>query len=130
LGNTCSNGGGLSSIGVSWNIINSHFSHNIATGEGANPAEEGTPGGGSGGAIYNDGGLMTLSICGTTIENNTVNAHGSAIFFISNDHTGDIVLEDTVISNNCGGSWHQEVGISRHTDTPVSETDVTYEECP
>ena len=31
------------------------FSHNRAIGEGGNPAEEGTPGGGSGGAIYNDG---------------------------------------------------------------------------
>ncbi len=129
LGNRCSNGGALSSIGVSWRIINSHFSYNSAIGNGANPAQEGTPGGGSGGAIYNDGNEMTLSICGSIIENNTVNAHGSAIFFISNNHTGDIVLEETVIRNNCGGSWYQETGISRHDDTPVSETNVTYEGC-
>src|SRR5690606_30259993 len=94
LGNTCSNGGGISSIGVSWKIINSLFSHNSAIGEGGNPAQDGTPGGGSGGAIYNDGNLMTLDICGTIIENNTVNSYGSAIFFVSNNHTGDIVLED------------------------------------
>lgn len=129
LGNTCSNGGGISSIGVSWVIINSHFSYNSAIGSGANPAQSGTPGGGSGGAIYNDGNEMTLSICGTVIENNRVNEHGSAIFFISNNHTGDIVLEDTKIQNNCGGSWYQEVGISRHEDTPVSETNVDYSEC-
>jgi hypothetical protein len=129
LGNSCSNGGGVSSIGVSWTILNSHFSHNKAVGNGANPAAEGTPGGGLGGAIYNDGNEMRLTICGTIIENNTVNDHGSAVFFISNNKTGDIVLEDTTIANNCGGSWYQEVGISRHPETPVMETNVTYVEC-
>jgi hypothetical protein len=48
-GNTCSNGGGISSIGVSWTLINSLFSHNHAIGNGGNPAQPGTPGGGSGG---------------------------------------------------------------------------------
>jgi hypothetical protein len=33
-GNVCANGGGLSSIGVSWTIINSVFSHNEAIGNG------------------------------------------------------------------------------------------------
>ena len=51
LGNTCSNGGGLSSIGVSHTVINSLFTHNTAVGNGANPAKAGTPGGGSGAAI-------------------------------------------------------------------------------
>jgi hypothetical protein len=46
LGGACSNGGGISSIGVSWTIINSLFSHNRAVGNGGNPAESGTPGGG------------------------------------------------------------------------------------
>ena len=64
LGNVCSNGGGLSSIGVSYSVINSLFSHNNAIGNGANPAKAGTPGGGSGGAIYNDGNTFTLSLCG------------------------------------------------------------------
>jgi hypothetical protein len=63
-----SNGGGISSIGVSWTIINSLFSHNYCTGNGANPAQAGTPGGGSGGAIYNDGNTMTLTVLGTLIE--------------------------------------------------------------
>ncbi len=51
FGGRCSNGGGLSSIGVSWTIINSLFSYNKAVGNGGNPAQAGTPGGGSGGAI-------------------------------------------------------------------------------
>src|SRR4051794_5603518 len=50
----CSNGGALSSIGVSWTILDSAFRNNQAVGRGANPAKAGTPGGGSGGAIYND----------------------------------------------------------------------------
>src|SRR5690606_29679815 len=37
-GNECSNGAGLSSIGVSYTVINSLFSHNKAIGNGANPA--------------------------------------------------------------------------------------------
>lgn len=129
LGNQCSNGGGISSISVSWNIINSYFSHNRAVGEGANPAQAGTPGGGSGGAIYNDGDEMTLSICGTIIENNTANAHGAAIFFVSNNMTGDIVLEDTTIRNNCGGSWYALPGISMHDVTEVEEINSTLTGC-
>jgi hypothetical protein len=123
-GNACSNGGGISSIGVSWTIINSVLSHNRATGNGANPAEAGTPGGGSGGAIYNDGNTMTLSLCGTRIEANEVNAHGSAIFFVSNDHTGDIRIEDSVITRNIGGSWYPTYPqISNHDDTPIEVID-------
>jgi hypothetical protein len=36
-------------------VINSVFSHNRAVGRGANPKKAGTPGGGSGGAIHDDG---------------------------------------------------------------------------
>ncbi|MFT5702165.1 MAG: hypothetical protein ACI8ZB_005076 [Desulforhopalus sp.] len=118
LGNIGSNGGAVSSIGVSWTIINSLFSYNQAVGNGGNPAEDGTPGGGSGGAIYNDGLTMTLSICGSRIENNTVNAYGSGIFFISNNHDGTINIVDSVVSNNTGGSWELLYpGISAHSDT-------------
>lgn len=117
FGNIGSNGGGISSIGVSWSIYNSLFSYNSAVGNGANPAAPGTPGGGSGGAIYNDGNTMTLSLYGTLIEHNEVNAHGSAIFFITNDHTGTIHIEDSVIRNNTGGSWYELPGISMHDDT-------------
>jgi hypothetical protein len=127
LGGTCSNGGGVSSIGVSWTILNSLFSHNDAVGYGANPADEGTPGGGSGGAIYNDGNTMTLRLCGTLIENNVVNAHGSAIFFVSNDHSGNIVIENSVIRNNMGGSWYARPGISMHDDTMIEIIDSTLE---
>ncbi len=100
FGNTCSNGGGLSSIGVSYTVINSLFSDNQAIGNGANPARSGTPGGGSGGAIYNDGNTYTLSLCGTLIQNNTANEGGGAIFFVSNDRTGSLVISDSKLSHN------------------------------
>ena len=125
-GNYGSNGGGISSIGVSWTIINSFFSYNRATGIGANPAQEGTPGGGSGGAIYNDGNTMTLSVLGTLIEENHVNAHGSSIFFVTNDHSGNIIIDWSISRNNHGGSWYPVYpGISMHDDTMIEVTNST-----
>ncbi len=122
LGNVCSNGGGVSSIGVSWTIINSLFTHNRAIGNGGNPADPGTPGGGSGGAIYNDGNTMTLSVWGSRIERNEVNAYGSAIFFVSNNHDGTLHIQDTVSRDNInhsGHPWEILPGISGHDDTTL-----------
>jgi hypothetical protein len=99
-GNSCSNGGALSSIGVSWVVLNSVISHNTAVGNGANPARAGTPGGGSGGAIYNDGNTFTLRVAGTIIEDNHANEGGGAIFFVSNDRTGTLRLEDSTLRRN------------------------------
>jgi hypothetical protein len=127
-GNTGSNGGAISSIGVSWTIINSLFSYNHAIGNGGNPANKGTPGGGSGGAIYNDGNKMTLKILGSRIENNDVKAYGAAVFFVTNDHTGNIRIDRSVIRNNPGGSWYPVYpGISMHDDTPCEVTNSTIE---
>lgn len=111
LANKCSNGGGLSSIGVSFTVINSLFSDNGAIGSGANPAKSGTPGGGSGGAIYNDGNTFTLSLCGVKMTNNTANEGGGAIFFVSNDKTGKLVIKDSVLSKNPSGKFETVPGI-------------------
>ena len=128
FGNVCSNGGGISSIGVSWTVINSLFSYNRAIGNGGNPAQADTPGGGSGGAIYNDGNEMTLSLCGVSIEHNEVIQHGSAIFFVTNNHTGNIVITDSMITNNVGGSWYPTYPqISNHDDTPIDVMNSTIE---
>jgi hypothetical protein len=96
-GNECANGGGLSSIGVSWTVINSLFTHNRAIGSGANG---GYPGGGNGGAIYNDGNTMTLTVRGTRMENNVANEGGGAIFFVSNNRTGHLVIDDSILAYN------------------------------
>jgi len=116
-GNFGANGGAISSIEVSWSIINSVFSYNRALGSGGNPAAAGTPGGGSGGAIYNDGESMTLSLCGTRVERNRVNAFGSGIFFVSNNHDAVLSLDRSVVRKNRGGDWNVLPGISMHEDT-------------
>jgi hypothetical protein len=108
LHNACSNGAALSSIGVSWTVLNSLFTHNDATGRGANPAKAGTPGGGNGGAIYNDGGEMTLRVCGSRFEDNHANEGGGAIFFVSNDRTGSIILEDSMLRGNPSEQFETE----------------------
>ncbi len=100
LGNVCSNGGALSSIGVSYSVINSRFTHNRAIGVGANPARSGTAGGGSGGAIYNDGNTFQLQVCGSDINNNTAREGGGAIFFVSNDRSGTLSISNSVLSAN------------------------------
>ncbi|MFD0786181.1 hypothetical protein ACFQZ8_19965, partial [Micromonospora azadirachtae] len=102
---SCSNGGALSSIGVSWTVLNSVFTGNEAIGNGANPAKAGTPGGGSGGAIYCDGNRFTVRIAGTVIENNRANEGGGAIFFVSNDRTGTMTIDDSTLRRNRSGQF-------------------------
>ena len=110
--NECSNAGGISSIGVSWTILNSVFTGNKAIGTGANPPKSGTPGGVNGGAIYNDGNSMTLHVEGTRIEGNTSNHEGgSGIFFVSNDRTGSVEIVDSVLRNNTGDGFKTYPGI-------------------
>jgi hypothetical protein len=100
FGNSCANGGALSSIGASWSIYNSVFSDSHATGTGANSGN-----GGNGGAIYNDGNTMALKVCGTLMEDNHANEGGSAIFFVSNDRTGTVALTDSTLRNNPKGTF-------------------------
>jgi hypothetical protein len=102
----CSNGGALSSIGVSWDVRNSLFAHNRAIGNGANPARGGTPGGGSGGAIYTDGNRYTVRISGSIIRNNHAREGGGAIFFVSNDHTGTLRIAHSTLHHNPSAGFH------------------------
>jgi hypothetical protein len=99
-GGSCSNGGALSSIGVSWVVLNSLLTHNRAIGHGANPARDGTAGGGSGGAIYTDGNRFTVRITGTIIQDNHAREGGGAVFFVSNDRTGIMRIENSTLRRN------------------------------
>ena len=97
---------------MSWTILDSRFEGNRAIGTGANPAKPGTPGGGNGGAIYNDGNEMLLHVEGTVIEGNTSNHEGgSAIFFVSNDRSGSVEIVDSVLRNNTGDGFSTHPGI-------------------
>ena len=110
--NECSNGGAISSIGVSWSILDSLFIGNHAIGTGANPPKAGKPGGGNGGAIYNDGNEMLLHVEGTRIEGNTSNHEGgSAIFFVSNDRSGSVEVVNSVLTGNTGDGFSTHPGI-------------------
>ena len=81
---------------MSWQIYNSVFTGNNAIGFGANPSRPGSPGGGSGGAIYLDGNLFTLDLAGSIVRDNIANEGGGAIFFVSNDRTGELRITDSI----------------------------------
>jgi hypothetical protein len=106
IGNFCSNGGALSRIGVSWTVFDSTFTGNRAIGRGANPARPGTPGGGSGGAIYNDGDRMKLTVAGTLIEHNHAREGGGAIFYVSNDRSGTMSISHSTLDDNPNAGFH------------------------
>jgi len=99
-GGVCSNGGALSSIGVSWVILDSTFTGNRAIGDGANPAQAGTPGGGSGGAIYTDGDDYTVTVDGCVITGNSAREGGGALFFVSDNKTGKLTIEHSKLRDN------------------------------
>lgn len=98
--NECSNGPAVSSIGVSWRIYNSRFERNRATGIGANPARPGTPGGGNGGAVALDGNRFTLDVGGVLMRDNVANEGGGAIFFVSNDRSGELRIDRSRLDGN------------------------------
>ncbi len=105
-GGQCSNGGALSSIGVSWVVLNSLITGNRANGYGANPALAGTPGGGSGGAIYTDGNNYTVKIGATEMTGNSAREGGGAVFFVSNNHRGKLTVKDShLLANPSGVFW-------------------------
>jgi len=99
-GNNCSNGGAISGLRTPMAVLNSLISYNNAIGCCANPAWSGTPGGGSGGAIYSDGTSYDLRIAGTLIEKNTAKAGGSAIFYVSNDNSGHLIIDSSTSRQN------------------------------
>ncbi|MDF5757778.1 hypothetical protein [Spongiactinospora sp. TRM90649] len=107
-GGICSNGGALSSIHVSWTIVDSVFTNNKAIGRGANPARRGTPGGGSGGAIYTDGDRFTVKIVRSRVEGNSAREGGGAVFFVSNDRTGTLRIERSTLRRNPSAGFETE----------------------
>ncbi|GAA5104958.1 hypothetical protein GCM10023339_00390 [Alloalcanivorax gelatiniphagus] len=110
-GGRCSNGSALSSIGVSWRVSSSTFTDNRAIGRGANPARPGTPGGGSGGAIYLDGDDIHLTVEDSTISGNHAREGGGAIFFVSNDRTGTLTVRGSRLIGNVSEGFETIPGI-------------------
>jgi hypothetical protein len=104
-GGQCSNGSALSSINSSWDVLNSVMTDNQAIGWGANPAKPGTPGGGSGGAIYTDGENYNVLVEGSIISNNSAREGGGGIFFVVNNRVGTLTIDDSTLHNNPSGEF-------------------------
>jgi hypothetical protein len=115
-GGRCSNGGALSSISVQWDILNSEFTNNKAVGWGANPASRGTPGGGSGGAIYLDGKDDNALIAGTVMDNNSAREGGGAVFDVVDTGWGALTFNRSHLHNNVSGKFQTSPGIYYEID--------------
>ena len=95
-----------------------------AIGRGANPAQSGTPGGGSGGAIYADGNDFTVLVAGSTMTGNHAREGGGAIFFVSNDRTGDLRIRSSVLKKNPSDGFENSPGIFFLGDRQVVEDSI------
>ena len=115
-GGRCSNGGALSSISVRWDVLNSVFINNKAIGFGANPASPGTPGGGSGGAIYLDGKDDNVSIRGSVMNNNTAREGGGAVFDVVDVGWGALTFNRSHLHNNISGEFETSPGVYYQID--------------
>jgi hypothetical protein len=122
-GNYCSNGGALSGLYANFDVINSLMTANNAIGWGANPASPGTPGGGSGGAIYTDGNHYNLTIAGTLISGDHAREGGGAIFFVVNAGGGTLKIGYSTLRHNPSGRFQNAPGIfdsvNGHDTQPV-----------
>jgi hypothetical protein len=119
--NSAANAGALGGLFATLEIYNSVFRDNQATGDGANSndpskcdainnGQNEVGSGGNGGAIYQDGGSATnVFLCGIDVENNAAGtgAFGGGVFMTSNDFTGTITVQDSIITGNTGGHWTQ-----------------------
>jgi hypothetical protein len=120
-GNQASNAGAVGALFATLEIYDSMFRDNQATGDGANNndpskcdyinnGQNEVGSGGNGGAIYQDGGSATnVLLCGVDVENNAAGtgAFGGGVFMTSNDFSGTITVQDSIITGNTGGSWTQ-----------------------
>ncbi len=115
-GGRCSNGGALSSISVQWEILNSEFADNRAIGWGANPASSGTPGGGSGGAIYLDGTDDNVLIAGTVLTDNSAREGGGAVFDVVDTGWGALTFNRSHLDDDLSGEFQTFPGIYYEID--------------
>jgi hypothetical protein len=119
-GNSCSNGAALSGLYANFDVINSLLTGNKAIGWGANPASRGTPGGGSGGAIYTDGDHYNLVIDGTAMSGNSAREGGGAIFFVVDAGGGTLRIEYSTLRHNPSGEFQNAPGIFDSVDGRVT----------
>jgi hypothetical protein len=110
-GNTCSNGGAISGLYANFVLTNSLLAGNKAIGLGANPAQTGTPCGGSGGGVYTDGNNYNLVINGTVIRSDSAREGGGAIFCVIDNGQGALTIEQSNLHDNPSGEFQNAPGI-------------------
>jgi hypothetical protein len=110
-GDSCSNGGALSGLFAHFDVINCLMTGDKAIGFGANPAQAGTPGGGSGGAIYTDGTGYDLDVSGTVMHGDTAREGGGGIFFVVNSGGGTLRIQSSTLQDNPSGEFQNAPGI-------------------
>ncbi|HTB72137.1 MAG TPA: choice-of-anchor Q domain-containing protein [Polyangiaceae bacterium] len=106
--NTASNGGAVGSLNSDLSIYTSTMSGNTATGTGQNNTSSKCTSssteigdGGSGGAVYMDGGQDGNTIfCGDVFSKNHANALGGAVFRVFDDATHDLDLDVSTVDGN------------------------------
>ena len=126
-GGRCSNGSALSSIDASWNVYNSLFTDNDTTGRGENPQRHGTPGGGSGGAIYTDGDSYSVLVDGTIMrDNDAAGGEGGAIFFVVDAGHGVLRIEYSTLHHNPAGGYQNLPGIFDDVDQVVTRPVISH----
>jgi predicted outer membrane repeat protein len=125
-GNSCSNGGAISGLYANFDVFDSVLTGNKATGWGQNPAITGTPGGGSGGAIYTDGNHYNLTVDGTTMSGNSATEGGGAVFFVVNSGGGTLRIEYSKLHDNSSGVFQNAPGIFDHVNGHNQPPAVTY----
>jgi hypothetical protein len=127
-GNSCSNGAALSGLFANFYVVNSLLTSNRATGFGANPAGSGTAGGGSGGAIYNDGDSYNVTISGTVMTGNVAPEGGNAIFYVVDAGKGTLKIGYSTLHNDYKGKFQDphDQGIFSEVDGKVTPPVVTH----
>lgn len=116
--NTAANGGGVGGLFCEYHIYDSLFTHNTATGHGANNddasmcsvmnnGQNEVGSGGNGGAFYSDGNSVNVLLCGDQIVDNDagMGGFGGGVFFTSNNMAGTLSITDTTMTGNTGGHW-------------------------
>ncbi|MGH7435845.1 MAG: choice-of-anchor Q domain-containing protein, partial [Polyangiaceae bacterium] len=106
--NTCSNGGAVGALNSDLAVYTSTMSGNTATGTCLNntsstctsPSTE-IGDGGSGGALYMDGGSDgTTTLCGVVMSSNHANGLGGAIFRVFDNATHDFDIDVSTLDSN------------------------------
>jgi hypothetical protein len=87
---------------------------------GREPSRKGTPGGGSGGAIYTDGDIVPVA--GTVMrDNDAARGEGGAIFFVVDAGHGVLKIEYSTLHHNPAGGYQNAPGILEDVDQVCHE---------